>query len=397
PSGQCDNYADPDNACAGHQAKALASTADIVVTNHTLMAIQATKNIPVLVDSQTLGQFDHIIIDEAHALPSVVRSNGAVEITTPRIGRLISKIVDSEDDEAQVSPQTKAAGQDVIELLPYVEHAMEDVLGNASHNEEVWFDDGQECAELEALGDKIRALKKLITNDGLLPQDARMQHIGACDTLIDDIDMISTDIPDTARWAIRSTTASGAVVPSIAASPINVSSKLYHRLWTHQALADDDSPDDVWGVLADELQGKANDVSEALVAKTSDRQRSTVVAVSATIADDFPYESGLSTRVRDVSTPFEDAYQHSALYVPTPGDGDIDIIGVQRWGKTRMDTQAHHRWAQEHMLELLFANKGSAMVICATASSAKAYAQAIQDDPAIGFGVYTQWDRRGRA
>src|SRR5699024_7158066 len=157
------------------------------------------------------------------------------------------------------------------------------------------------------------------------------------------------------------------------------------------------SPDDVWGVLADELQGKANDVSEALVAKTSDRQRSTVVAVSATIADDFPYESGLSTRVRDVSTPFEDAYQNSALYVPTPGDGDIDIIGVQRWGKTRMDTQAHHRWAQEHMLELLFANKGSAMVICATASSAKAYAQAIQDDPAMGFGVYTQWDRRGRA
>src|SRR5699024_2485998 len=47
PSGQCDNYADPDNACAGHQAKAMASTADIVVTNHTLMAIQATKNIPV--------------------------------------------------------------------------------------------------------------------------------------------------------------------------------------------------------------------------------------------------------------------------------------------------------------------------------------------------------------
>src|SRR5699024_8895822 len=140
-----------------------------------------------------------------------------------------------------------------------------------------------------------------------------------------------------------------------------------------------------------------SDVSEALVAKTSDRQRSTVVAVSATIADDFPYESGLSTRVRDVSTPFEDAYQNSALYVPTPGDGDIDIIGVQRWGKTRMDTQAHHRWAQEHMLELLFANKGSAMVICATASSAKAYAQAIQDDPAMGFGVYTQWDRRGRA
>src|SRR5699024_12069720 len=100
---------------------------------------------------------------------------------------------------------------------------MKEVLGNDSQNKKVWFDDGQECAELEALGDKIRALKKLITNDGLLPQDARMQHIGACDTLIDDIDMISTDIPDTARWAIRSTTASGAVVPSFAASTINVS------------------------------------------------------------------------------------------------------------------------------------------------------------------------------
>src|SRR5699024_7999206 len=143
------------------------------------------------------------------ALPSVVRSNGAVEITAPRIRRLITKIVDSDDDEAHVSPQTKAAGKEAIELLPYVEQAMEGFLGNASHNEEVWFEHGQDIAELEAPGAKLRTSKSLIANDASLPQDARMDHIAACDTLIDDIDLATTDIPETARCAIRSLPASG--------------------------------------------------------------------------------------------------------------------------------------------------------------------------------------------
>ncbi|WP_343956463.1 helicase C-terminal domain-containing protein [Yaniella flava] len=398
PSGQCSNDEDPYNACAGHQARMAAAAADIVVTNHTLVAIQATKNIPVLVDSKTLGAFDHIIIDEAHALPSVVRSNGAVEISEPRITRALNRIIDSDDPDAQPSPMVKTAGAQVKELLPFVTQAINTYLGDAKTDEEVWIEEDEEFAELDALGVRLASLKEAVKDDGMLSQDIRMRHVSSIESLIDDIDLVSTTIRDTARWAIRQSMPSGGVVASFAASPIDVSSNLFHRLWTRDPMAHriEDS-DKAQQQLEEALQSLEDDQDITDVDANPERVRSTVVAVSATLSDDFPYEAGLRCDVVDVETPFAEAYDQSAIYIPYPEDEDLDVIANDRWGKLRMDTKLHHDWAKEHMLELIFANRGAAMVICATSTAAKAYAQAIEDDPHLPFNVYTQWDRRGRA
>lgn len=398
PSGQCSNDDDLNKACAGHQAKMEAASADIVVTNHTLVAIQATKNIPVLVDSKSLGAFDHIIIDEAHALPSVVRSNGSVEISEQRISRLLSRVVDTDDPDAQPSPVTKNIGTQVKELLPYVTQAINTFLGNAKTDEEVWIEEGEDFAELDAMASRLSELKDAVKNDGMLTQDVRLRHMSSIETMVDDIDLVSTPIRDTARWAIRQSTPSGAVIASFAASPIDVSSNLFHRLWTRDPMAHRmDDVDKAQQQLEDALDDLGDDADVTDLNANPERVRSTVIAVSATLSDDFPYEAGLRCGVVDVDTPFAEAYENSALYIPYPEDGDLDDIANDRWGKLKMDTKLHHSWAQEHMLELLFANRGSAMVICATSTSAKAYAAAIEADQHMPFKVYTQWDRRGRA
>lgn len=398
PSGQCSNDGDSDDACAGHQARKAAAVADIVVTNHTLIAIQATKSIPVLVDSKTLGEFDHIIIDEAHALPSVVRSNGAVEVSEPRIARLLNRIIEPDDADAQPSPMVKSAGENVRQLLPFVTQCLNDYIGDVRNDEEVWIDDDEQFSELDALNVRLSTLKEAIKDDGMLTQDIRLRNISSVESLIDDIDLVSTTIRDTARWAIRQSTPSGAVIPSFAASPIDVSSNLFHRLWTRDPMAHRmDDVDKAQQQLEDALDDLGDDADVTDLDANPERVRSTVIAVSATLSDDFPYEAGLRCGVVDVDTPFAEAYENSALYIPYPEDGDLDDIANDRWGKLKMDTKLHHSWAQEHMLELLFANRGSAMVICATSTSAKAYAAAIEADPHMPFKVYTQWDRRGRA
>lgn len=395
PSGQCSNDGDSDDACAGHQARKAAAVADIVVTNHTLIAIQATKSIPVLVDSKTLGEFDHIIIDEAHALPSVVRSNGAVEVSEPRIARLLNRIIEPDDADAQPSPMVKSAGENVRQLLPFVTQCLNDYIGDVRNDEEVWIDDDEQFSELDALNVRLSTLKEAIKDDGMLTQDIRLRNISSVESLIDDIDLVSTTIRDTARWAIRHSTPSGAVIPSFAASPINVSSNLFHRLWTRDPSVGGANDADLTQQQTDEALARL--LGDEPVEPVADRVRSTVIAVSATLSDDFPFEAGLRCDVVDVVTPFSTAYANSALYIPYPDDEDLEEITTDRWGKMKMDTGLHRAWAKEQMLELIFANRGSAMVICATASASKEYAKAIEDDPHLPFTVYTQWDPRGRA
>ncbi|MFV0372748.1 hypothetical protein [Microbacterium sp.] len=61
-------------------AKDRAGEADIIVTNHSILAVQAALGLPVIVGSARIGNIDHLIVDEAHTLPSHVRSQGASKL-----------------------------------------------------------------------------------------------------------------------------------------------------------------------------------------------------------------------------------------------------------------------------------------------------------------------------
>ncbi|WP_141872070.1 ATP-dependent DNA helicase [Microbacterium saperdae] len=62
-------------------AKDHATGADIIVTNHSILAVQAALGLPIIVGSNRFGRIDHIIVDEAHTLPGHVRSQGATTLS----------------------------------------------------------------------------------------------------------------------------------------------------------------------------------------------------------------------------------------------------------------------------------------------------------------------------
>ena len=76
--------------CLPRAARNKVATADIVITNHTLLGIQAAKNVPVVTGSRALGTFHHLMVDECHALPGTVRAQGASEISGKAVENLRS-------------------------------------------------------------------------------------------------------------------------------------------------------------------------------------------------------------------------------------------------------------------------------------------------------------------
>lgn len=74
-------------SCRPAKARVGAAGADIVVTNHPMLATQAARSVPVVLGNETLGDFAHLVVDETHALPAKVRDQGSVRHVPRRQGR----------------------------------------------------------------------------------------------------------------------------------------------------------------------------------------------------------------------------------------------------------------------------------------------------------------------
>jgi ATP-dependent DNA helicase DinG len=77
--------------CFAELARERAAEADVVVTNHALLAIDALENIPVLPDHGA------VVVDEAHDLVDRVSATATAELTVPtveRVARAAAKVAD---------------------------------------------------------------------------------------------------------------------------------------------------------------------------------------------------------------------------------------------------------------------------------------------------------------
>ena len=77
--------------CFAERARERAAEADVVVTNHALLAIDALESIPVLPDHGA------VVVDEAHDLVDRVSATATAEITVPlieRVARSAAKVAD---------------------------------------------------------------------------------------------------------------------------------------------------------------------------------------------------------------------------------------------------------------------------------------------------------------
>ena len=84
--------------CFAEKARDAAGKADIVVTNHALLAIDATSDIDVLPDH------DVVIIDEAHDLVDRVTSAAAGELSGPAVEAAARRAARLTDDAARKAP-----------------------------------------------------------------------------------------------------------------------------------------------------------------------------------------------------------------------------------------------------------------------------------------------------
>ena len=86
--------------CFAQAARVEAADADVVVTNHSLFGINACG------EGELFGEYDAVVIDEAHELADRVRSQAAADLTVGRVSRVARSLrsnlsIDSTDlDEA---------------------------------------------------------------------------------------------------------------------------------------------------------------------------------------------------------------------------------------------------------------------------------------------------------
>jgi ATP-dependent DNA helicase DinG len=109
--------------CFAERAREIASQADIVVTNHALLAIDALE------DGNVLPEHDVVIIDEAHDLVDRVTSIATAELSAPAVdtaGRRSSRQV---TDEA--AGRLKDAGEGLAQVLAEAPAGRIDVLTEA--------------------------------------------------------------------------------------------------------------------------------------------------------------------------------------------------------------------------------------------------------------------------
>ncbi len=107
-------------SCFAEKAREAAGQADIVVTNHALLAIDALEDYPVL------PEHDAVIIDEAHDLVNRVTTQAAADLSAAapetaarRCGRLVSQ---------ETACRLRAAGETISQLFPDVREGRLDVL-----------------------------------------------------------------------------------------------------------------------------------------------------------------------------------------------------------------------------------------------------------------------------
>lgn len=343
-------------------AKARAAEADIVIVNHTLLAIQTATGLPIINGNGTYGVFENILVDEAHALPDEVRAQGSATVSGRAIGSVIRAVEKVAAGTESWSRDGRAIGEHIDSVLSRLLAGRPSVTLTGDQN------------PLDGFEETIKSwLKRAPLKSAANSSDVRTSLLAKraqarVDELAGAVNSVTTHRPGEARW-VESVEGGGTVrrmVVSANSSPVNVSGKLSRNLWNL-------SIDDGSGVVETMPLG--------------------VACVSATLPQGFPWAAGLNATTVTYESPFVDAYAQSALYIPAAvSEADVKALTAPGWGgKMKFDTKAHTPWAARHIVALAKANRGSALVLAATSAAGKLYADALRAE-LRDVSVYSQWD-----
>jgi ATP-dependent DNA helicase DinG len=370
--------------CKSDRARTRAGEADVVIANHSLMAVQASLGVPVVLGNSVLGSFDHIIIDEAHELPKVVRSQGECSVSGRRLGGLIRLVKTVADERNERVSNWIDQGYQIAEMVEAELHrtftaTSSGEVGRLGENDDPLANTGDAIIAWARIGNRL--LKKPVDaaqNAGKMGVVmAGKRATSGVDGLIADVNAVRKHRKGQARWLASPPPAQAVIGRKKAprpwyvaqAAPVEVGGLLRANLWT-QEVEDMDTGDMV-------------DVSPS------------VTCMSGTLPPGFVFDAGLDARQTvEYELPFREAYEESMLYVPDAKTAaDIEALTDPGYGgKRRFSTAKHVVWASEKMYRLLDANRGHALILAATSASGKQYAENLRSHAKGRWNIYTQWD-----
>lgn len=389
--------------CRPTAARIEAAEADILITNHAMLGVQAAVNAPIVVGSKKLGHIDHIIVDEAHALPGIVRSQGAKELSGRRVRSTVSvlggALAESDPPVARMLANGLAVADAVdAELARYArESKNKDAVASISEVGDPLEDTGPMLSGwIEEA--KIMLKQMLDKSNGGPPAIRKSRR--ATDRLSGlsaDLVAIRVYRDGIARWVERGETRPGQrpQPPAAKASPVDVAPMLIGSLWNSVDNRDsDDDPEIDQEVERDRaLLGDEG----STVQSPETKYPLSVSCLSATLPAGFCGDTGLKARVKHYESPFDGAYGRSALFVPrATEEADIEALSTPNrfGGKPQLDVKKHQAWAMQHIAALVAANRGAALVLAATSEAGKFYAAELRKISGGRWNVYSQWDGR---
>lgn len=377
-----------EDICRPKLARLAAGDADVVVTNHSMLAVQAANDAPVVIGNKTLGNFDIIMVDEAHALTASVRSQGAAELSSRRIGSAVRTLVSvlDEGDKAvaqlvkegtflasaiqeELSMRTKGLGPGETGKLG----EGDDPLGNIA---DVTIDWAKRCG---------KALKDAVDHPNPVISLKARRAVSRFDSVAADIKSVRDHRVGAARWVALEDVRNPGDTPLslVAYTPVDVAPLMQRNLWTAEMVTDEEEDED------DAALAEAGEKPEP-----KPRTPLAVVCVSATLPSGFAFQAGLDATTEDYPSPFDEAYGSSLLYIPKVTGAELGELypGWQPGRRARFDPKLHLQWALRKNVDLVEANLGSALILSANSNAGKAYTEALRRAAKGRWKVYSQWD-----
>lgn len=368
--------------CRPADARQRAANADIIVTNHSLLAIQAVSGAPVVIGNVSLGHVNHLVIDEAHGLAQAVRSQGASALGALGLFDLLRSV---ERLHPSSPGKTKGLRQSGVALMKELDETLSRRLGR--HSEVTVTPTDPAIPEglslrIETWLDHARTLVPKPESSSVMSEiRARRRTSSRIDTLKGALTMNAGDLTDIARWIDLDLRAKN---PPTGLESVTGATVRF-------------SPVDVAGLLRGNLYGVQGDATPMSLS-----------ALSATLPQSVVVDLGVDARRREYESPFAAAYAGSALFVPRVDREDLSRIAMMQDGRPKFSTTQHVQWASDIVVDLVRANPGSTLVLSATTSNGRRYAEELrrlipdvrtysQWDGGPSRGIVTRWSDEERA
>lgn len=351
------------DTCGVALALQRAGSVDVVITNHASLGIQAATESPVILGRKFIGGFDHLVIDEAHDLPSAVRNASAEKISYKLVDAVVSKFDESIDDIRNLAASKDLYFDDAVQRTKYVGEDEDRAL----------------VASVRLLNSELFSLIRSLGVDdyGMDLDDeahqgayAPLKQASALAAAIQNARMalLQEDF-EPGTWQAQVYTQAGSLVSRLDAAAVS-----QQNLARWFSIGNDGEP-----LLQFSGIRAGAPLQRGVYGFKNQRHTGlrSVVAVSGTLEEGYAEEAGLECEVESVGSPFEQAYRVSALYIPEISMQVRDEICSFAGGTSKLDTgsDGYIQWCVDQIEALVRANDGAAMVIAASNKNAEIYWQ----------------------